>query len=156
MPVSFVFLYTCTVTQRCRKRTWKVSLVATIWKYGRFTHDSTNPYDWWATAKRWKGDYISFLCSPTFYRTFKQKDSAINTSAITAVTKSFMKPWSGATANCHLCVSGERNGEQRRKKVSFDRTMMRALKLVKKACLKTKRHWIVNKSSPYTVHSLSG
>ena len=40
----------------------------------------------------------------------------LNTSAITAVTKSSMKPRSGATANHHLCSSEERNGEQRRTK----------------------------------------
>jgi len=52
-----------------------------------------------------------------------------NTSAITAVIKSSMKLRSDATANCHLCSSGEKNGEQRRMKVSFGRTMMRALEL---------------------------
>ena len=34
----------------------------------------------------------------------------LNTSAITAVTKSSMKPRSGATTNCHLHGSEERNG----------------------------------------------
>jgi len=53
----------------------------------------------------------------------------LNTSAITAVIKSSMKPRSDATANCHLGSSGERNGEQNRTKVSFGRTMMRALEL---------------------------
>jgi len=53
----------------------------------------------------------------------------LNTSAITAIVKASMKPSSGATANRHLCDSEERNGEQRRTKVSFGRTMMRALKL---------------------------
>ena len=43
----------------------------------------------------------------------------INTSTINAINKSSMKPLSGATANRHLCSSGERNGEQRRTKVSF-------------------------------------
>ena len=51
----------------------------------------------------------------------------LNTSAITAVTKSSRKPRSGATTNCHLCSNGERNVEQRRTKVSFDRTMIREL-----------------------------
>ena len=60
----------------------------------------------------------------------------LNTSAITAVTKSSMKPRSGATTNCHLCSSRERNQEQRRTKVSFGRTMMRALELQRLA----KRH----------------
>ena len=59
----------------------------------------------------------------------KQKDSVLNTFAITAVTKVSMKPRSSATANRHLRGSQERNGEQRRTKISFGRTMMRALKL---------------------------
>jgi len=42
----------------------------------------------------------------------------LNTSKITAVTKSSMTPQSGATTNPYL-HSGERNGEQRRTKVSF-------------------------------------
>jgi len=53
----------------------------------------------------------------------------LNTSAITAVTKVSMKSRSGATANRHLRGSQERNGEQRRTKISFGRTMMEALKL---------------------------
>ena len=35
----------------------------------------------------------------------------LNASAITAVTKSSMKPQSGITANRHLHGSGEENGE---------------------------------------------
>ena len=35
----------------------------------------------------------------------------LNTSAITAVTKSSMKPQSGTTANHHLRGSGKENGE---------------------------------------------
>ena len=65
-----------------------------------------------------------------------QKDSVLNTSAITAVTKSSMKPRSGTTTNHHLRGSGERNGKQRRTKVSFGRTMIRALELQRLA----KRH----------------
>jgi len=56
---------------------------------------------------------LYFQCCLTFYRAFKQKDSKINTSAFTAVTKSSMKPRSGTTAHRHLRGSGERNGEQR-------------------------------------------
>ena len=37
----------------------------------------------------------------------------LNTAAITTVTKSSVKPRSGATANHHLHGSGKRNGEQR-------------------------------------------
>jgi len=40
-----------------------------------------------------------------------------------------MKPQSGATTNCHLRSSEEKNGEQRRASISFGRTMMRALEL---------------------------
>ena len=51
-----------------------------------------------------------------FTENFKQKDSMVNTSAITAVTKSSMKPWRSTNTNCHLCGNGERNGKQRRTK----------------------------------------
>jgi len=47
-----------------------------------------------------------------------------------------MKPQSGATANHHLRGSEEGNGEQRRTKVSFGRTMMQVLELQRLA----KRH----------------
>jgi len=53
----------------------------------------------------------------------------LNTYVITAVTKPSVKPRSGAAANRYLRSSGERNGEQRRTKVSFGRTMMQALEL---------------------------
>ena len=72
---------------------------------------------------------LRFQCCLTFYRTFKQKDSMLNTSAITAITKSSMKPRSGTTANRHLGGSGKENGEYRRTKVSFGRTMMWAFEL---------------------------
>ena len=87
--------------------------------------------------QRRKGDYASFsVLSNSLLNIFKQKDSVLNTSAITPVTKVSMKSRSGATANRHLHGSKERNGEQRRTKVSFGRTMMRALKLQRLA----KRH----------------
>ena len=60
----------------------------------------------------------------------------LNTYVITAVTKPSVKPRSGAAANRYLRSSGERNGEQRRTKVSFGRTMMQALELQRLA----KRH----------------
>jgi len=67
---------------------------------------------------------LRFQCYLRFSKSFKQKDSVLNTSAITAVTKSSMKPRSGTTANRHLHGSEEGNGEQRGTKVSFGRTMM--------------------------------
>jgi len=60
----------------------------------------------------------------------------LNTSAITAVTKSSMKLRSSTTANRHLRSSGKENGEQRRTKVNFSGTMMRAFELQRLA----KRH----------------
>jgi len=62
-------------------------------------------------VKKQKGGYASFSVLSSIQ--FKQKDSVLNTSVIATVTKSSMKPRSGATANRHLCSSGERNGEQR-------------------------------------------
>ena len=108
------------------------TLLATIRKYGRSMHDSAHPYNQWATVKRRRG-WLRFVFSIVQHCTenLKQKDSVINTSAITAVTKSSMKPQSGTTANHHLRGSGERNKEQRRTKVSFGRTMMWALELLR-------------------------
>ena len=71
-----------------------------------------------------------------FTERIKQKDSMLNTSAITAVTKFSTKPRSSTITNCHLRGSGERHVEQRRTKVSFGRTMIRALELQRLA----KRH----------------
>ena len=72
--------------------------------------DSALPQDRLVILKRQKGDYASFS---VLFNSFKQKDSMLNTSATTVVTKSSMKPRSGATANRHLRSSEERNGEQR-------------------------------------------
>ena len=82
--------------------------------------------------KMQKGDNIRLQCVLPFYKLFKQKDSVINTSATIEVTKSSIKPQSSTTTNHHLRGSGERNGEQRRTKVSFGRSMTRALELVKR------------------------
>ena len=65
----------------------------------------------WIDWTQWKGSYTSFSVLST--ERFKQKDSMLNTAAVIAVTKSSMKPRSGATVNHHLRSSGERNGEQR-------------------------------------------
>ena len=55
----------------------------------------------------------------------------INTFAITTVTKYSIKPWSDATTNFHLRGSEEMNGEQRRIKGNFGRTMMLAMELLR-------------------------
>jgi len=78
-----------------------------------FTQDSTCPTISESQKKR-KGDYALFsVLSNILQNIFKQKDSVLNTSVITAVTKSSIKPRSSPTANCRLHSSGERNGEQR-------------------------------------------
>ena len=114
-------------------------------------------FSWYShrdTVKRQKGNYFLFLVLPKKKKNtkhFKQKEySMINTPAITAVTKFSIKPWSGATKNYHLCGSGERNGEQRRTKVSFGKpcASIGAAAVSEKAHLGMKRHWTVKKSSP--------
>ena len=123
MPVSFVFVYVCPIAQHYRqRRAWKVSLLDTIWKCGKSTHDSVRP---WSISQSEKAkERLCFIFSVVWQFTewFKQKDSMLNTTAITAVTMFSMKPWSGATTNCQLHGSGER-------KVSFNRTIMQALEL---------------------------
>ena len=37
---------------------YEKSFLATIWKHGRFTHDSACPCDQRVTVKRQKGDYV--------------------------------------------------------------------------------------------------
>ena len=88
------------------RRVWKVSLLACTWKYGKSTCHST-PQDWLVMVKRWKNDYVSFSVLSNILQ------NVLNTSAITTVTKSSMKPRSSTTTNCHLRSSEERNGEQR-------------------------------------------
>ena len=61
------------------------------------------------------------------------------------------------TANHHLHGSRKRNGEQRRTMVSFGRTMMWALELLRlaKTCLRMKQWGSVKKSGLYTYPFLS-
>jgi len=51
-------------------------------------------------AQRWL--HFVFSVVQHFTERFKQKDSVLNTSAITEVAKFSMKPQSNATANRHL------------------------------------------------------
>jgi len=94
------------------------------------------PQDRSVTVKRRKGHYALFSVLSNILQKVLNKRIVCQTLLITAVIKVSMKPRSGATANHHLHGSGERKGEQRRTKVSFGRTMMRALKLQQLA----KRH----------------
>ena len=101
-----------------------------LWKYWKFTHDRVCPYDRWVTVKRWTCHYALFSEVSKIYRTFLTKDSERNTSAITVVTKSSMKPWHGAIVNRHLRDYGERKRTQRRNKNHKGSTMMHTLKLL--------------------------
>jgi len=66
------------------------------------------PQDRLVTVKRQKGNYALFsVLSKNFAEGFKQKDSMLNTSAITAVAKVSMKPQSVSTADRHLHGSQE-------------------------------------------------
>ena len=61
----------------------------------------------------------------------------INTSAITALTKSSMEPRSSTTTtNCFLCSSTEKNGEQR----YYHDASIGAAAVGEKARLGTKQH----------------
>ena len=125
MPASFVFVYDCPVTQHYRqRRAWKVLLSS---HYKRFARNSMCPYDWWATVKGKNGNtaiMLLFLLVYNILQSTLSKRIVRNTTAITAVTKSSIKPWPSTNTNCHLRDSGERNGAQRRTKVGFGRTMM--------------------------------
>ena len=73
------------------KEWYEKSLLATIWRYGKFTHQSV-PIRSMNHNERAKGQ-IRFIFSMVlrFTECFKQKDSVIDTCAINAVTKSSMK-----------------------------------------------------------------
>jgi len=60
------------------------------------------------------------------------KNNAGSTPASSALTLVFHQSHNVHTANRHPCGSGERNGAQRRTKVSFGRTMMELLRLAKR------------------------
>ena len=60
------------------------------------------------------------------------KNSIRNTPASTALTQVLHQSHNVCTANLHLCSNGERNGAQRKKnKVSFGRTMIQVLELLR-------------------------
>jgi len=93
--------------------------------------------------------FVLLLALQTFWATFPAKNNARSTPASTALTHQSHNAHSG---NRHLCGSGERNGEQRRTKVSFGRTVMQALEMLQ-AHLGMKQCRTVQKIKP--VRSLS-
>ena len=82
---------------------------------------------------QWKGEWAGVW---RFTKRFKQRINLRNTSAITAVTKSSIKPRRGTAVNLHLRSYWERKRTQRRNKKDKGNTMMHTLKLL---CL-VKRH----------------
>ena len=80
--------------------------------------------------------FISLLAHQTCWATFQAKNNVKSTPASSALTLVSHRSQNVCTTNRHLRRSGERNGAQRRTKVSFGRTMMQALELLQLA----KRH----------------
>jgi len=89
--------------------------------YAPFAQNFLNHMPPCGIGSQWKSERAIMLR----VQCFLIKDSVLNTSAITAVTKSSMKPWSSATTNCHL----REWRKEWRTKVSFGRTVIRALEL---------------------------
>ena len=75
--------------------------------------------------------FVSLLALWTCWETFQTKSSARNAPASSALT--LVSHWSHSahTTNRHLHCRGERNGAQRRTKVSCGRTMMQPLELLR-------------------------
>jgi len=67
---------------------------------------------------------------------FQAKNNVTSAPVSTGLTKVSHRSHYTCTANRHLCGKGERNGIQRRTKVSFGRTMIQAMELLRLA----KRH----------------
>ena len=98
---------------------------------------------------------ISLPALQTLWATFQAKNNVRSTSASIALAQVSHRSHNTHTANRHLRSSGERNGAQRRTKVTIGRTMMQTLKLLRLV----KRHilgWSDVKQSKNQAHSLNG
>ena len=94
MQVRFAFAYVHSVKQHYKQgRALKVSFPATveIWKIHLWQYMPL----WWMNHSEKVNEPLlfGFQWYLTFYKMFEAKDGMTNTSAITAVTKSSMKPW---------------------------------------------------------------
>ena len=76
------------------------------------------------------GVSLRFVSLPALLATFQANNNIRSASASTALVQVSYRYHNACTVNCRLHGCGERNGAQRRKKVSFGRTMMQALKLL--------------------------
>ena len=79
---------------------------------------------------------VSLLVVQTCWATLQAKNNVSSVPASSTLTLVSHRSHNAHTTNCHLRGKGERNGAQRRTKLSFDRTMMQALELLQLA----KRH----------------
>ena len=70
--------------------------------------------------------FISLLALRTCWVIFQAKNNTRSTLANSTLILVSHQSLNARTANRHLCSSRERNGAQRRTKVSFGRTMMQA------------------------------
>ena len=85
------------------------------------------------------GVSLHFVLLPvlwTCWSTFQAKNNVRSTSVSSSLTLVSHRSHNLCTVNCHLRGSGERNGTQRKTKLSFGRTMMQTLELL----LLAKRH----------------
>ena len=71
--------------------------------------------------------HVSLPALRTLEATFQAKNNLKSAPAITALAQVLHRSHNARTTNRHLCGSGERNGAQRRAKVSFDKAMMQVL-----------------------------
>jgi len=101
MSVSFIFAYVHPITQRyIQRRAWKVLLLATI-------EDSLVTASTPIIHSEKVNRPFSVVSNILQNILSKRYSSTRNTSAITAVIKSSMKPWHGSTASGLLRGSGE-------------------------------------------------
>ena len=63
--------------------------------------------------------FVSLLAIRTRWATFQAENNIRSAPASSALILVSHQSHNACTANCHLCGSGERNGAQRRTKVSF-------------------------------------
>ena len=74
--------------------------------------------------------FVSLLALWTCWATFQTKNNVRSSHASSALTLVLHRSHNMHATNRHLHGSGERNGAQRRTKVSFSITMMQALELL--------------------------
>jgi len=94
--------------------------------------------------------FVLLLVFQTCWATVQAKNTVRSTPASSALTLVSYRSHNAHTKNCHLCDSGEGNGAQSRTKVSFGRTMMQALELLRLAKIHISRQtdveWLVSQS----------